>query len=202
MHTAAAWMVVLVRGPGATLLVRPHWIVWTIAVLVAASAATVVYRYTSVDVGRLRPLPDMHGPTWALRGKRVRPGRDRGGKSVCAAQVHSGSRTSWSAQNKETKMIAAISQSLKCRRRAARAIDNAMAAAAIVHPATAAPQVIKIYETHNAVGVAPLTWLSFMAIGTVFLAYGLLHMIKPMIVTQVLWFVMDAVILTGVVLYS
>jgi uncharacterized protein with PQ loop repeat len=43
-----------------------------------------------------------------------------------------------------------------------------MAAAAIVHPATAAPQVIKIYETHNAVGVAPLTWLSFMAIGTVF----------------------------------
>jgi uncharacterized protein with PQ loop repeat len=198
----AAWMVVLVRGPGATLLVRPHWIVWTIAVLVAASAATVVYRYTSVDVGRLRPLPDMHGPTCALPGKRVRPGRDRGGKSVCAAQVHSGSRTSWSAQNKETKMIAAISQSLKCRRRAARAIDNAMAAAAIVHPATAAPQVIKIYETHNAVGVAPLTWLSFMAIGTVFLAYGLLHMIKPMIVTQVLWFVMDAVILTGVVLYS
>ena len=95
-------------------------------------------------------------------------------------------------------MIAAISQSLKCRRRAARAIDNAMAAAAIVHPATAAPQVIKIYETHNAVGVAPLTWLSFMAMGTVFLAYGLLHMI----VTQVLWFVMDAVILTGVVLYS
>jgi uncharacterized protein with PQ loop repeat len=98
-------------------------------------------------------------------------------------------------------MIATTSQNLKSRRRAARAIDNAMAAAAIVHPATAAPQVLKIYETHNAAGVAPLTWLSFMAIGTIFLAYGLLHKIKPMIVTQVLWFVMDAVILTGVVLY-
>jgi uncharacterized protein with PQ loop repeat len=99
-------------------------------------------------------------------------------------------------------MIATISQNLKSRRRVARAINSAMAAAAIIHPATAAPQVIKIYETHNAVGVAPLTWLGFMAIGTVFLAYGLLHKIKPMIVTQVLWFVMDAVILTGVVLYS
>ena len=99
-------------------------------------------------------------------------------------------------------MIATISQKLKCHRRAARAIDNAMAAAAVVHPATAAPQVIKIYETHNAIGVAPLTWLSFMAIGTVFLAYGLLHKIKPMIVTQVLWFAMDAVILAGVLLYS
>lgn len=99
-------------------------------------------------------------------------------------------------------MIVTISQTLKSRPRTARAIDNAMAAAAIVHPATAAPQVLKIYETHNAVGVAPLTWLSFMALGTVFLAYGLLHKIKPMIVTQVLWFVLDAAILTGVVLYS
>ena len=53
------------------LLVRPHWIVWTIAALVAASAAAAVYLYTSVDVGRLGPLPDMYDPTWALPGKRA-----------------------------------------------------------------------------------------------------------------------------------
>lgn len=53
------------------LLVRPHWIVWTVAVLVAASAATTVYLYTSVDVGRLGPLPDLYDPTWALPGKRA-----------------------------------------------------------------------------------------------------------------------------------
>jgi hypothetical protein len=53
------------------LLVRPHWIVWTIAVLVAASAATAVYLYTSADVGRLGPLPDMYDPTWAVPGKRL-----------------------------------------------------------------------------------------------------------------------------------
>jgi uncharacterized protein with PQ loop repeat len=99
-------------------------------------------------------------------------------------------------------VIAPNSQDAKSHRRTSRAIDHAMAAAAIVHPATAAPQVIQIYATHSAVGVAPLTWLSFMAIGTVFLAYGLLHKIKPMIVTQILWFVIDAAILTGVALYS
>ena len=60
-------------------------------------------------------------------------------------------------------MITTISQNIKSRRRTARAIDNAMAAAAIVHPATAVPQAIQIYETHNSAGVAPLTWLSFMA---------------------------------------
>jgi hypothetical protein len=41
-------------------------------------------------------------------------------------------------------MIATISQKLTSRRRTARAINSAMAAAAIAHPATAAPQVLKI----------------------------------------------------------
>jgi hypothetical protein len=53
------------------LLVWPHWLVWVIAVLVAASAAGAVYLYTYVDVGRLGPLPDMYEPTWALPGKRT-----------------------------------------------------------------------------------------------------------------------------------
>jgi hypothetical protein len=53
------------------LLVRPHWLVWTVAVLVAASAAGAVYLYTYVDVGTLGPLPDMYEPTWALPGKRL-----------------------------------------------------------------------------------------------------------------------------------
>jgi hypothetical protein len=43
-------------------------------------------------------------------------------------------------------MIATISQKLTSRRRTARAINSAMAAAAIAHPATAAPQVLKIYQ--------------------------------------------------------
>jgi hypothetical protein len=53
------------------LLVRPHWLVWVIAVLVAASAAGAVYLYTYVDVGRVGPLPDMYERTWALPGKRA-----------------------------------------------------------------------------------------------------------------------------------
>jgi hypothetical protein len=53
------------------LLVRPHWLVWVIALLVAASAAGALYLYTYVDVGPLGPLPDMYEPTWALPGKRL-----------------------------------------------------------------------------------------------------------------------------------
>jgi glucan phosphoethanolaminetransferase (alkaline phosphatase superfamily) len=53
------------------LLVRPHWLVWVVALLVAASAAGAVYLYTYVNVGPLGPLPNMYEPTWALPGKRL-----------------------------------------------------------------------------------------------------------------------------------
>ena len=53
------------------LLVRPHWLVWAIALLVAGSAAGAAYLYTYVDVGRLGPLPNMYEPTWSLPGKRA-----------------------------------------------------------------------------------------------------------------------------------
>jgi hypothetical protein len=58
------------------LLVRPRWLVWLIALLVAASAAGALYLYTYVDVGRLGPLPDMYEPTWALPGKRLAAGAE------------------------------------------------------------------------------------------------------------------------------
>ena len=51
------------------LLVRPHPVVWAVAVLVTASAVGAVLLYTYVDVGSLGPLPDLFEPTWVVPGK-------------------------------------------------------------------------------------------------------------------------------------
>ena len=53
------------------LLVRPHPVVWAVAILVAASAVGAVLLYTYVDVGTLGPLPDMYERTWGVPGKRA-----------------------------------------------------------------------------------------------------------------------------------
>jgi hypothetical protein len=53
------------------LLLRPHWLAWVVAVLVAAGAAGAFFLYTHVDVGRLGRLPDMYEPTWSVPSKRL-----------------------------------------------------------------------------------------------------------------------------------
>ncbi len=77
-----------------------------------------------------------------------------------------------------------------------------MSVAAILHPMMALPQVYAIYSTHSAGQVSLITWLLFSLIGVVFLGYALVDNIKPLIVTQLLWFIMDAIIVAGILLYS
>jgi len=81
-------------------------------------------------------------------------------------------------------------------------VDSLMTVAAIIHPMTAVPQVVQIYATKNVSGLNLATWLGFILVGAIFLAYALAHRIKPIILTQVLWFIMDAWIAIGILLYS
>jgi uncharacterized protein with PQ loop repeat len=80
-------------------------------------------------------------------------------------------------------------------------VDRAMSVASVLHPFSAVPQVVSIYSTHDATGTSLLTWVFFMAIGVVFLSYSLVHRIRPLIVTQTLWFINDFLIVGGVLLY-
>ena len=77
-----------------------------------------------------------------------------------------------------------------------------MMVASIIHPLTTIPQVVTIYQTQNASGVSLVTWFGFMAIGGIFLAYGIVHKLAPFIVNQVIWFILDLLIVVGVILYG
>ncbi|HET7673439.1 MAG TPA: PQ-loop domain-containing transporter [Candidatus Saccharimonadales bacterium] len=81
-------------------------------------------------------------------------------------------------------------------------IDRAMTMVAVIHPLSALPQVIEIFASKNATGVSLATWLLFMLIGIIFMLYAIAHRIKPMIINQFIWFVMDFLIVTGVLIYG
>lgn len=76
-----------------------------------------------------------------------------------------------------------------------------MMVVSVLYPLSALPQVWAIYHSHDVTGVSLLTWFLFMLAGVVFLSYGLAHRIKPLIVTQVLWFIVDILVVVGVLMY-
>lgn len=80
-------------------------------------------------------------------------------------------------------------------------IDRLMMVAAIIHPLMTTPQVIQIYTTHDVSGISLLTWFGYMTLGIIFLTYALAHKLRPIIITQVLWFAMDVLVVGGVLLY-
>lgn len=80
-------------------------------------------------------------------------------------------------------------------------IDRAMMVVAIIHPLTALPQAFEIYANQSAENVSLVTWLSFMAIGVVFTLYAIIHRLKPMLFNQIIWFIVDGLVVTGILLY-
>lgn len=80
-------------------------------------------------------------------------------------------------------------------------LDKCMMVASSVYPFTMLPQIISIYTSHDVRGMSIASWLSFMAFGTVFLSYALVHKIRPLIVSQVLWMTIDIIIVVGILVY-
>jgi uncharacterized protein with PQ loop repeat len=77
-----------------------------------------------------------------------------------------------------------------------------MMIASVVHPLTAIPQVYSIYSTHDVSGVSLFTWFGFMTLGLIFLLYAISHKLKPLIANQSIWFIVDFLVVFGVIIYQ
>jgi len=72
---------------------------------------------------------------------------------------------------------------------------------ALISPVMALPQLYLIL-TGDAAGVSVVTWATFLTVAVVWLAYGVKHRIKPIIVLQSVWIIVDAAIVAGILLQS
>jgi len=81
-------------------------------------------------------------------------------------------------------------------------VDRVMSIAAVLHPLSALPQVLKVYHTHQAAGLSIVMWLGFLCLGFVFLFYGIAHRLKPYILMQILWLITDVAMITSIIKYS
>ncbi len=81
------------------------------------------------------------------------------------------------------------------------AMDKMIYFVGLSGPIMTIPQLFKIWVERSTSGVAEITWVAFLIIAVFWLAYGILHKEKPIIITYTGWLIMDALILIGLILY-
>jgi uncharacterized protein with PQ loop repeat len=83
-----------------------------------------------------------------------------------------------------------------------RLLDNVCMVFSVIMPATAIPQIWKIYYYQIATGVSLWMWLLYCFAVIPFLIYGIVHRIKHLIVLNMLWMMVQVIIVVGVLLYG
>lgn len=83
-----------------------------------------------------------------------------------------------------------------------RAVDKMMNSVAFISPLSATPQIFTIFGKQQASGVSLASWIMYLLIGLITLAYGSFHKLRPIIISQSLWTIIDIVIIVGVIMYG
>jgi len=80
-------------------------------------------------------------------------------------------------------------------------MDSIIYIVAVAGPLIAIPQIFKIFIDKNASGVSGITWSAFLIGAFFWLVYGIMHKEKPIIVTNLIWILMTAIIVFGTFIY-
>jgi uncharacterized protein with PQ loop repeat len=82
------------------------------------------------------------------------------------------------------------------RKKAKRNVDALAYTVGVLGNAAVIPQIIRAWEG-KAPGLAILTWLLFVGVGLIWLAYAVLHKQKPLILAQVTCLAADLAVVVG-----
>ena len=70
---------------------------------------------------------------------------------------------------------------------------------AIVSPIMTIPQLMIIWSG-QAQGVSKITWIAYLCVASIMLSYALKHRLKPLIVVQTCWVLVDSALVAGLLL--
>ena len=82
-----------------------------------------------------------------------------------------------------------------------RALDHVMYGVALLAPVALLPQIFQIYGTKSSGGVSLLTWSLLACVNLSWMAYGIIHKDKQIILANVLLILCDIAIISGLLIY-
>lgn len=74
--------------------------------------------------------------------------------------------------------------------------------AALLQPLITIPQIYQIYTNQSAIDVSLLTWLGYLMFGVTFLVYGAVFKLKPIFYGQIVWVIMQIIMVVGIIIYE
>lgn len=81
-------------------------------------------------------------------------------------------------------------------------VDRMTYIVAIIEPAVTLPQVYVIFHDRTAAGVAISSWIGYQLFTLIWLWYGIVHKDKIIITYQLMWLVMQMLIIIGGLMYG
>lgn len=80
--------------------------------------------------------------------------------------------------------------------------DKAIYVIALLGPSMTVPQSYIIWAHKSAENVSTITWSTYIFNSLFWLAYGILHKERPIILSNILWLLVNGSIILGIILYS
>jgi uncharacterized protein with PQ loop repeat len=81
-------------------------------------------------------------------------------------------------------------------------VSYLMYAVAVIMPLSNFPQIQKLYSTHVTAGLSIETWIMYLFFGFIPLAYAIVYKIKPLVVSNFLWSIVNIIMIYGIAVFS
>lgn len=78
--------------------------------------------------------------------------------------------------------------------------DRSIIAAVFLSPLSAVPQVIEVLSGRTD-GLSLFSWISFTVFALMFLVYGIIHKLMPVIIANGIWLIVDGLVVAGIIYY-
>ena len=78
-------------------------------------------------------------------------------------------------------------------------LDRAVLVASVIYPLSGIPQIVSVFSGKTE-GVSITSWLLFMLCASLFLIYGIKHRVLPMVISNIIWVVVDYAVVFGILM--
>lgn len=73
---------------------------------------------------------------------------------------------------------------------------------AFIMPLSNLPQIYQLFQTQVTTGLSLQTWVLYMVFGFIPLTYAITYKIKPLIITNILWTIVDLIMIIGIIRFG